>query len=781
MPHADNKTIDQFRKTSEKIDELFLNCEKEEGTKLLMQVLADAKEKDDAYALFFEGEIQGYLHEDYLQQQDLFKKAIELRKEDYFLTRNLGVSLSNKGDEDGAISLYDKALKLNPKDHNSLINKGVSLSKKGDEDGAIALYDEALKLNPKDCYSLCQKGVSLSKKGEEVKAIELFDRALKINPNDFNLYRDKGVALLKKGEEDKAIEYFNKALDLNPKDYNSWREKGVSLSKKRDYVGAIALFNKALELNPKDYNSFRSKGVNLSNLGDYSGANKIYEEALKIKPNDAETYYCKSILEYNSGHFEKSILFVEKGLEINPKHFLLNRFALFLNERFKGNKFLTPKIGGIVKETPKLTEDQPVNITQGIVANVQDLTSSVFEGFLKKMKDKQKHLDGFIEDGRKGRADGAWFHILRKWNSYTPILPTDGAERSVGGGYFLQSFGKGIVIDPGFGFIENFCKAGFRIDDIDAVVVTHAHNDHNSDLESLFTLFYKHNEHLEGKKEDKKKIDLYLNTGAFLKFSGMLNIRSSNYIGTVYTLMPDHEYIFDKKTKLKALKAYHDEVITKDCAVGLWFEIFNNENDKKNIIISSDTSLYPPLVGSDGVDVDQEKEIWKTYGIGENKINLLVPHLGSIRESEFTKEYKDAKEMFYKNHLGILGSTVLISRIKPDLAVMSEFGEELSEIQEKLVNLIGKVVLATTKNEVKFLPGDTGFIYDILSGKVCCQCSGEMLPLNEISYDVRSDGHFYYYKFNIPPAKFEEKLNEWKEKRKKGELCCHKQNNETQK
>jgi glyoxylase-like metal-dependent hydrolase (beta-lactamase superfamily II) len=51
-------------------------------------------------------------------------------------------------------------------------------------------------------------------------------------------------------------------------------------------------------------------------------------------------------------------------------------------------------------------------------------------------------------------------------------------KKSIGGGYYLRHDGYGIVIDPGYNFLQNFYEAGGRIFDIDAIVLTHAHNDH---------------------------------------------------------------------------------------------------------------------------------------------------------------------------------------------------------------------------------------------------------------------------------------------------------------
>jgi hypothetical protein len=234
-----------------------------------------------------------------------------------------------------------------------------------------------------------------------------------------------------------------------------------------------------------------------------------------------------------------------------------------------------------------------------------------------------------------------------------------------------------------------------------------------------------------------------MNTGAFQKFSGQLNLRDTNYIGKVHILIPEHTYHLNSKTILKALNAYHDEVITKDYSVGLWFTV-ETEYGGKNIIISSDTSLYPPDEKG-GVEVHTEREIWKTYGIDGRPIHLLIPHLGSIKEHEFTTEYKDAPKLFYRNHLGIMGTASLIEGIRPSLAIISEFGEELRSIQAKLVKLFADSIRDMNLN-VKLLPGDLGLIYDIVTEQICCQLTNNMCAYHDISYDLSDEGHFNYFR-----------------------------------
>lgn len=89
-----------------------------------------------------------------------------------------------------------------------------------------------------------------------------------------------------------------------------------------------------------------------------------------------------------------------------------------------------------------------------------------------------------------------YFVVLKRYNSFTPALPRplQCKDQSRGGGYFLRWQGKGIAIDPGFNFIQNLDVIGLSIGNIDAIILTHGHNDHYIDIDPILTLIYEHND-----------------------------------------------------------------------------------------------------------------------------------------------------------------------------------------------------------------------------------------------------------------------------------------------
>ena len=96
--------------------------------------------------------------------------------------------------------------------------------------------------------------------------------------------------------------------------------------------------------------------------------------------------------------------------------------------------------------------------------------------------------------------------VLKGMSSSTPAILNGafGTQSYHGGGLYLNWFGFGIAIDPGYHFIENLHANGLSILDIDAVVITHEHIDHTNDIRILDDLNYNLSSYLRGSINEHK-------------------------------------------------------------------------------------------------------------------------------------------------------------------------------------------------------------------------------------------------------------------------------------
>ena len=549
----------------------------------------------------------------------------------------------------------------------------ISLSKEADEKIDLGRYEEA--------KNLLEKGLFLAKKNRNKSFTEFFIGELQNIDGNYEL----------------AIPHHKKAVELTKKiEFKAFflKNLGVTLSFLGREEEAIEWYDRALEIKPDDYDSLRDKGVSLSKLGRMEEAIEWYDRALEIKPDDWLNLVFKAFTLESIGNEEEAIKIFD--------------FISGNEDKVKDEEII--KVVNFKKNALKEKEqDKKTDVLNEVINAFQEKKDDFFKNInhiecrFKKFVDSDRSIpEGFF----------SFLSVLRKWNSYTPILPSEKGDNK-GGGYFLYHRGKGIVIDPGFNFIENFYQEGFKVADIDAVLITHAHNDHTVDLESILTLVYKHNDAIEdavkekmkGKKEDKirqeirnrlkekgKKIDLFMNVGTFMKYSGWLNLKDSHEINSVTILMPNTTYKLPEEyhdITIYTTKAKHHEVIDEQYAIGFILDV-----DGVKIGFTGDT----------GWDWDRDEVMVKPFT--EHNPRLVVAHLGSIKSTEF--DYVKAtcdnerNNCFYRHHLGLLGMTKFLDVTKPELTIISEFGEELRGMRKPIVERIGKVL------GLNCLPGDIG-------------------------------------------------------------------------
>ena len=187
---------------------------------------------------------------------------------------------------------------------------------------------------------------------------------------------------------------------------------------------------------------------------------------------------------FKLGNISEAYKLIQQALTKKPDSDQLQKDASFIFSQ------LSDEEKAKLNKTTENPDSTNVGGLRGFIQTVREEFKTAIIEFEQKKEKNEQHLREFISAESKLDVDSSVFLVLRKWNSFTPALPLDGGEKSVGGGYFIHHLGRGTVIDPGYNFIENFHKAGCRLLDIDNIVITHAHNDHTIDFESLLTLLY---------------------------------------------------------------------------------------------------------------------------------------------------------------------------------------------------------------------------------------------------------------------------------------------------
>jgi len=169
-----------------------------------------------------------------------------LRHEDYWVAGN-GYMISGRYEE--AAQYYRLALKEKPDYADAWLNLGKTLIQAGDCEGAADAINRLLAIDPDNTSGLSNAAVIAEKTGDPARAQELWRRALEIEPHNAPALLGLGDMLRVLGRLDEAEPLLRRAFEIRPEDF----EAAVGLAllcRARGDAGSFALWaEKARSLN----------------------------------------------------------------------------------------------------------------------------------------------------------------------------------------------------------------------------------------------------------------------------------------------------------------------------------------------------------------------------------------------------------------------------------------------------------------------------------------------------------------------------------------------------
>lgn len=561
-------------------------------------------------------------------------------------------------------------------------------------------------------------------------------------------YAQKAHAYYRIDKIDEAYKCAKISIELDDKCYLGYFILGnYYYDTEKDYHKALIYYSKVIEINPEYVGAYNNRAVLLKIFNKYDDALSDYNKAIELNPDYALAYNNRASL------YLKYFKLYDKALDDYKKAHKLSNNNSYMHMRAERG----------IKEAERLIADTVIdeNIRlNAIMKKIDDLKMN------QQVKEAKKSFKDFLVEGPIKTNETERFVVLRRWNSYTPIIASD-RRISKGGGYFFKLDVGGVVIDPGFNFIDNFKAQGFKFYEIDHIFITHAHNDHTTDLESILTLLHQYNENILGEFDNpeegtimyevlnesveeiteadrdyytekakerlleskrRKRIKLYMSASTYSKYAPMLELHKKAEYDVVLIKEDDSVPLESsegegegKKLVVTAISAKHNDVLSDKYSLGFIIEY----NDF--IVVYTGDTGYSSEIG------DKYKKIKKKY---YKKQIILLAHLGGFKEYEENYDYgkpaidKDNQKKFYKNHLGRLGLAKLVEILKPSVCIVSEFGEEFRKIRTKFTAVYQEIYPETI-----FIPADIG---------LCIRVDNKIELINRVDIDNHSVDTDYY-------------------------------------
>lgn len=313
----------------------------------------------------------------FIEAEELFKKANELKSNDIDILIGLGTTLDILDKDEEALEFLDKAIGetnklLKNKSQFNLIEKLVlAYNNRASVLNDLKEYEEALKsLNnaleyaqesEKDLENILPGiyyniGYIHNNLQEYEKALESLDTAIKLGFDSALANNLKGSVYSNIGDYEASINCFNKAIDLNSKYAEAWNYKGYALAGLGKFTSAIDCFNKAVTLSAKKVNIWENQGLSQKGIEKDKDI-KSWQSTIPSKFNYSEPLVNKSYALGSLGRFKEAIKILDNEIKCNPKNTeALNLRGIWLNqigdllyeeiiseEPDKGIEDLTPK------------------------------------------------------------------------------------------------------------------------------------------------------------------------------------------------------------------------------------------------------------------------------------------------------------------------------------------------------------------------------------------------------------------------------------------------------
>jgi len=355
--------------------------------------------------------------------------------------------------------------------------------------------------------------------------------------------------------------------------------------------------------------------------------------------------------------------------------------------------------------------------------------------------------------------------VLRRWQSFTPALSMGSEVGHKGGGYFVYKTNhkgeieEGLVVDPGFDFLNNFFDEGFSIRDITGILITHSHRDHSSDFMSIVTLVHEMNE--QGKRVFKdgkwveKKLILFITEGCHQNFAVQIFGNRDKFYDVIRVQQNTTPYSgknrFLKHFQLEAKKANHEDQSGHD-SVGY---IIKDYKGKPLIGFTGDTQWYNKI-----------EDTYKACPVICMNIGGVIDifkkpelKLSDLCEKDDKEHINNIKTILLReNHLYLPGFFLMAKKLnskKQKLLILSELCEEMkgglrTDLAEKVSGEL----------EIPVLPEDIGLTVILdndkknnETGNVCCEiCQSEYPPKEIVAVETDKDNaiiylcHYHYNK-----------------------------------
>ncbi len=511
-------------------------------------------------------------------------------------------------------------------------------------------------------------------------------------------------------------------------------------------------YTSAVEGNSSDQAFF--EGERNFYQGNFENSLKFYLEAKEFPNFQFYCYRASSLISEARGQHEKALNYAQKAYKIDPQdRSMRNLYANLPREELVEASHNSEAIAESNSENEVFSNHiydqyQPVKSSLNSVNIPKNhfnytskdylMMSSKSGGELEKriqnfQNNQTKKMQAYLTNSfQKSFIAENLLCILNGWSfdpSEKPLLFTEESRKS-SGGHYLKWDGKGIVINPGPGFLDNFHSQGFCIKDIDFVIVTRNSRDAYADLRAISEL----NQQLNKNLAERQIIHYYLQQRVYQQLAPFLKPSFKQARNTIHKLemfldSPDvervelhegivlHYFLNTMPEKTQNSREANDDQALNSSNLGIRLELSNESKSKKMKIGYVSGLAWSPLL---------------VHHLGY--CDLLVAAFGNTSSNDYSRIG------YNEDSLGYHGSASLFEELAPRLMLLTEFSGREGDIRlEVIKKMREECTQDSSTQKTVLLPADIGLTFDLNTMQVKCLLSEDLVDPSGINVVAGSD------------------------------------------
>lgn len=509
----------------------------------------------------------------------------------------------------------------------------------------------------------------------------------------------KGESAFFKQEFDQALKHYLQARAIPLFQFFCYRASAFVSKSIGNQEKAISFSRKALKFFPNDYPLLTLLKELLTSDSHRESAQEIHLKLQALENGDSPSSLLSNINEPTIPMGEKTVHELNHIFESHSS----NSEDLFLEEEEKPfNSFAIPV--GEVTTAPSVATTEEF-MTKKIEVDSEEEQS--LRHHIQTFNDMQaKSLSDYIESfhRRPPVENCSLFLLSGNIPSILPFLTTEPHQKT---GFYLRWNDKGIVVNPGKHFLNDFHEQGLHIRDIDYVIVTQDQPLCYAGIKEIYDLAYQINR-LDA---EPKVIHYYLNQKAYQELSLILKPHFKQERNTLHSLE-----LFVDSSDIEKVELHHDIVLH-------YFPVSKGKQDTSHALgIRLDLRLSETPYSEIKCGYVSGGAWSSSFSNFLKNCDVILAGFGNTSSPDY------GKQVFNEDSLGYFGSSTLLEEAQPHLFLLTEFEGKEGDIRLEVV----RKMRAECKNQTVILPADCSLVVHLKKHLIRCSSSKRWVVPNEI-------------------------------------------------